>query len=326
MAVQFAKIKKTKMFWDKAREALQQANPLKADKREYTIMLVPHQGEAVVRLRIPVRAIKISAITGCALLLIASGLFLNYQRTINQAAVERNELLHLREVTGTQDEQLKVLAEKTSVLQEDVTRLNLLDAEIRRMVEAEGDAVSRAGNRNGRHNGQGGVAVEPKPEQLVSLVDELQANAKLRGESLAELKQKVAAYNARLAVTPSIWPTNGTVTSRFGWRQSPFGLGSDWHPGIDIANSQGTYVVATADGQVVMSNWFGGYGKCVQIDHGYGITTLYGHNSQLVVSEGEWVKKGQLVAYMGSTGASTGSHVHYEVRVNGTAVNPNKFL
>jgi murein DD-endopeptidase MepM/ murein hydrolase activator NlpD len=163
-------------------------------------------------------------------------------------------------------------------------------------------------------------------DQLNSLVEDLQAAAKVRAQSLAELKQKVSAHNARLAVTPSIWPTNGDVTSRFGWRNSPFGWGSDWHPGIDIANNHGTAIVATANGQVVMSGWYGGYGKCIQIDHGNGIVTLYGHNSQIVADVGQTVKKGEVIAYMGSTGASTGSHVHYEVRVNGTAVNPANFL
>jgi murein DD-endopeptidase MepM/ murein hydrolase activator NlpD len=75
-----------------------------------------------------------------------------------------------------------------------------------------------------------------------------------------------------------------------------------------------------------MSGWYGGYGKCIQIDHGNGIVTLYGHNSQVVADVGQTVKKGEVIAYMGSTGASTGSHLHYEVRVNGTAVNPANFL
>lgn len=131
---------------------------------------------------------------------------------------------------------------------------------------------------------------------------------------------------ASLAVTPSIWPAQGTVTSGFGWRISPFGDGNELHPGIDIAYTMGAPVVATADGEVVVSGPAGGYGNLIQIDHKNGIDTLYGHNSQLAVAVGQQVKKGQVIAYAGSTGKSTGPHVHYEVRVNNTPVDPMKYL
>jgi murein DD-endopeptidase MepM/ murein hydrolase activator NlpD len=131
---------------------------------------------------------------------------------------------------------------------------------------------------------------------------------------------------ANLAVTPSIWPARGTVASGFGWRISPFGDGDELHPGIDIAYSMGAPVVATADGKVIVSGPAGGYGNLVQIDHGNGIATLYGHNSQLAVTVGQTIKKGQVIAYAGSTGKSTGPHVHYEVRVNNTPIDPMKYL
>lgn len=130
----------------------------------------------------------------------------------------------------------------------------------------------------------------------------------------------------KLAMTPSIWPVNGSVTSGFGWRTSPFGDGNEMHPGLDIAGTMGLPVVATADGMVVHSGWAGDYGNMVQIDHGNGIATIYGHNSQLAVSVGQSVKKGQIISFVGSTGKSTGPHLHYEVRENGTAVDPLKYL
>ncbi len=131
---------------------------------------------------------------------------------------------------------------------------------------------------------------------------------------------------ANLAATPSIWPARGTVSSGFGWRVGPFGGGNELHPGIDIAYAMGAPVVATADGEVVVSGPAGGYGNLVQIDHGNGIATLYGHNSQLAVAVGQQVKKGQVISYAGSTGYSTGPHVHYEVRVNNTPIDPMKYL
>ena len=122
---------------------------------------------------------------------------------------------------------------------------------------------------------------------------------------------------------PSIWPTTGVVTSPYGLRWG----GSDFHPGMDIANDMGTPIVATADGVVDYAGWnAGGYGNMVDIDHGNGIMTRYGHASQVVVSAGQYVKRGQLIAYMGSTGFSTGPHVHYEVIINGQRVNPISYL
>jgi murein DD-endopeptidase MepM/ murein hydrolase activator NlpD len=130
----------------------------------------------------------------------------------------------------------------------------------------------------------------------------------------------------KLAGVPSVWPVHGVITSGFGWRSAPFGPGNELHAGIDIAVAGGVPVVATADGQVLQSGLAGGYGNLVQIDHRNGISTLYGHNSQLAVSVGQTVKKGQVISYAGSTGQSTGPHVHYEVRENGNAIDPWKYL
>jgi len=137
---------------------------------------------------------------------------------------------------------------------------------------------------------------------------------------------KIVKNAADLAATPSIWPTSGEVSSRFGWRNSPWGGGQELHAGIDIANSLGTPIFATADGEVVLSGWSGGYGNIVQINHGKGIETIYGHNSRVIVNAGQVVKKGQVIAYLGSTGRSNGPHLHYEIRVNGNPVDPIRFL
>ena len=134
------------------------------------------------------------------------------------------------------------------------------------------------------------------------------------------------ARSDNLARTPSIWPVTGVVTSTFGWRKSPFEDDKELHSGIDIAVHLGAPVVATADGKVVQSGPAGGYGNLVQLDHGNGIATLYGHNSRLAVQVGETVKKGQVISYAGSTGRSTGPHVHYEIRKNDTAIDPWTYL
>ena len=298
------------------------------DRREYTLMFVPHHGKRVFSLRIPIKILKATAVTVGALLIVTAGAFINYERTLSVANAEKVELERLKQVNATQNKQIEQLAKTTAVLQDDMNRLNKLDADLRKIVSSDELPPSRSGTpRPTANGGQGGPIVKPDVNDLTNLVKDLQANAKAREQSLTALRQQIVDRNARLAATPSIWPTYGDVTSRFGWRGSPWGgWGSDYHPGIDIANDYGTPINATADGYVVYSGWYSGYGNMIQIDHGNGIVTIYGHNSQNLVKVGDFVQKGGMIAYMGSTGYSTGSHCHYEVRVNGTAVNPANFL
>jgi murein DD-endopeptidase MepM/ murein hydrolase activator NlpD len=121
--------------------------------------------------------------------------------------------------------------------------------------------------------------------------------------------------------------TDVSFTSGFGVRSDPFHAGAAMHPGIDLAGTVGTPIYATADGTVLRAGWnSGGYGNLVEIDHGRGITTRFGHLSAILVREGDHINRGQLIGRMGSTGRSTGSHLHYEVRIDGRAVNPIPFM
>lgn len=117
-----------------------------------------------------------------------------------------------------------------------------------------------------------------------------------------------------------IWPVHGVLTSYYGWRWGRM------HEGIDLAVASGTSVVASAAGTVIVAGWMGGYGNLVVIDHGNGIATAYGHNTSITVGSGQQVAQGQLIAYSGNTGNSTGPHVHFEVRVHGAAVDPLGYL
>ncbi len=285
-------------------------------------MFVPHHGKNILSLRIPIRALKVAAAAMVVLMVLSVGTFMHYRHTVNVATTEKAELERLREVNVAQNVQIEQLAKATAVLQEDMGRLNKLDAEIRRLVNSDELPPSRSGPaRVTPQGGQGGPIVKPQVGDLNNLVKDLQANAKAREQSLAALRDTIIDRNARLDATPSIWPTYGDMSSRFGWR-----WGGDWHPGIDIANDSGTPIVAAATGTVIQSGWYYGYGKMILIDHHNGIVTAYAHCSELLVNVGQAVSKGDTIAYMGSTGYSTGPHLHYEVRVNGTVVNPEKFL
>lgn len=118
------------------------------------------------------------------------------------------------------------------------------------------------------------------------------------------------------------WPVTGPITSPFGWRSNPFGGSPEFHQGLDIAAPSGTTVTAAASGTVIMAQWYGGYGNYILLDHGGGYSTGYGHLSAIYVSNGQAVKRGQAIGAVGSTGASTGPHLHFEVRIDGKPVDP----
>lgn len=130
----------------------------------------------------------------------------------------------------------------------------------------------------------------------------------------------------KLADAPSLWPIMGRVTSSFGERSDPFAGEGEFHRGIDIAAPRGTAIHATGDGVVEFAGWSSGYGREVTLDHGHGITTLYGHMSALAVTPGQTVTRGQIIGYVGSSGRSTGAHLHYEVRIHDAPVNPHRYM
>jgi murein DD-endopeptidase MepM/ murein hydrolase activator NlpD len=140
------------------------------------------------------------------------------------------------------------------------------------------------------------------------------------------VRNGVERRQALAAATPSIWPVVGWLSSPFGSRRDPFTGGPDFHPGLDISADHGVPVHAPADGVVASAEANGTYGNLVVVDHGYGITTRYGHLSRFGVSPGVHVRRGDVIGYVGSTGRSTSSHLHYEILLNGKLTNPLKLL
>ena len=158
------------------------------------------------------------------------------------------------------------------------------------------------------------------------LKDALAESSALKAKAAAVAEEKRLAELARqryLDAIPSMWPTNGYVSSGFGYRSNP---DSGFHPGLDIVNDYGEPVYATASGVVAEAGWDGGYGYKIVIDHGNGYETWYGHNSRLLVSAGETVRKGEEIARIGSTGFATGPHCHYEIVLWGHPIDPTPFL
>jgi murein DD-endopeptidase MepM/ murein hydrolase activator NlpD len=171
-----------------------------------------------------------------------------------------------------------------------------------------------------------GAAVPERVRLLQQSAEYLSAVAENQSESLESLLASLEGKRERLASSPSVWPAKGWLTSRYGYRTSPFTGRKQFHAGLDIAGAPGTPVVAPANGKVVFAGKKGPLGNAVIIDHGYGVRTQYGHNQELLVKRGEKVERGQEIAKLGNSGRSTGPHVHYVVEVNGKTRNPLDYI
>jgi murein DD-endopeptidase MepM/ murein hydrolase activator NlpD len=186
--------------------------------------------------------------------------------------------------------------------------------------------TAKASSGEGLMIADGDSAPGPEQGDLLKQLDELGKKVKAQEQEARALKSYFEDQQALLASAPSIWPVKGWVTSDFSVRLDPYTGERVMHEGLDIATAMGTPVRAPADGTVVFAGLEGGYGHVLVVDHGYGIKTRYGHLSRIDVKVGQKVHRGDIIAAVGNSGRSTGPHVHYEVRVNGVADNPRKFI
>lgn len=248
--------------------------------------------------------------------------------------------------------QLKMADEKMQALENKAKTVEKISGQLQELVRTNGGTVPE--NTGMGTGGIGGASTVPDIAKTAGNKkedDEKIAVSETPGELLKEMRRLderldkqirlvVAlhsefmnqAYGAVSSVvnptaeTPNIWPVAGPISSYYGYRTSPGGIGSTFHEGVDIAGDYGTPISATAAGTVTQAGWVGGYGYLVEVKHADGIVTRYGHNSAVLVYEGQHVDQGSMIALMGSTGNSTGPHCHYEVRIHGEAVDPMYFL
>lgn len=248
--------------------------------------------------------------------------------------------------------QLKMADEKMQALENKTKTVEKISTQLQEFVRSSGGTMPENTSGTG---GIGGASTVPdiarKTEKMAVKENTETIISKTPGELLKEMRRLderldkqirlVAALRSEFMnqtygaigqivdpsmETPNIWPVVGPISSYYGYRTSPGGIGSIFHEGVDIAGDYGTPISATAAGTVTQARWVGGYGYLVEVKHNNGIVTRYGHNSAILVYEGQHVEQGSIVALMGSTGNSTGPHSHYEVRVNGEAVDPMYFL
>lgn len=163
-------------------------------------------------------------------------------------------------------------------------------------------------------------------DQLHALRTSALTGATMVGLTLGLTRNATTADWIRANAAPNLWPVEGQVTGSFGERIDPFNGEGAFHSGVDIGSNYGHPVIAPANGVVTYADFQGGYGKMIMLDHGHGISTRYGHLSGYAVATGQHVNRGDVIGYVGLSGRSTGPHLHYEVRINDTPVNPYKYL
>ncbi len=293
-------------------------------KKKLTFMFIPTTTGISRQVRVPIALIW-AGVAG-VLILVFSSFFLSAQ--FFNERVDSRELDRLR----SENKQLQDQFEQM--------RWNLTEVESRYDDLVQKETAIRTLfnlpeiNPEERQLGVGGPEValdkmtEPQQEAVVTeqQVDRLLNLSEFELEKYGEVEDALVGLKTRLDHTPSIWPAKGWTSRGFGMKYDPFTGMKQMHRGIDIANRVGTPIMASADGRVTMVGKNGGMGKTVVIDHGYGFVTRYAHLSEYKVKRGQRVKRGDLIALMGSTGYSTGPHLHYEVLRNGKSLNPADFI
>ncbi|MFQ5716019.1 MAG: M23 family metallopeptidase [Nitrospinales bacterium] len=255
----------------------------------------------------------------------------NYIRLLGDTA----ELTELRRETKLQKIQVEKFSQQVKNFENAMSRLARFENKLRIITASENSPKSL--DKNWGVGGPYGLTshsfvtslekeVGAMVERLSIDLDLLTNQAKAQSISFQELEEEFKSQRSFLSATPSIWPTRGWVTSGFGYRKSPFTGLREKHEGLDIAVRQGSPIRAPADGVVILAGKEYGYGNMVELDHGYGYVTRYGHNSKHLVKVGDKIRRGQIIALTGNTGRSTGPHLHYEILRNGIPVDPRNFI
>jgi len=318
----------------------------------YTLIVVGDERSPVRRFQVPkVTVHRGAAIAAFFAIVLAAGAW-DYWRLRS----ENRELPSLRDATVTQAEQIRGFERALSDVENRLTRVQELERKVRIIANLPG-ATATGGEDISEvappdevglpvgvpvDLGQGGPEVGEAVfdaaelaaqgaealsfEQMHVRAEHLGGLAEHRAAALDELVGQLEQKRNQLESMPSIWPVKGWLTSRYGPRISPFTGRRHMHQGIDIATSHGTPITAPARGRVVFTGQKGPLGKSVVIDHGFGVRTFYGHTSAVHVKTGDKVERGQVIAAVGSTGRSTGPHLHYSVEIAGKARDPLDYI
>jgi murein DD-endopeptidase MepM/ murein hydrolase activator NlpD len=297
--------------------------------RRVTLVIIPENTSRVKQLRFSRSFLAVAA--SFIVLSVATISFIVYDYCRLRKGLPSIRALE-GEVTG-QRAQIQAFAKKINTLKSDIVALRGFQKKIEVIANierpADQDAVFGIGGSMPEDLDDSLPLTEKHSgllRQMHAKVDHLHVASVVQKEALEELHKYLQSQKSLLASTPAIRPTTGWLSSGFGYRTSPFTGLKEFHQGIDIATRTGTTIIAPADGTVAFIGNKGGLGKCMVIDHGYGMVTRYGHLKEYLVKRGAYVKRGDKVALVGNTGRSTAPHLHYEVHMNGIPVNPVRYI
>ena len=298
-------------------------------------MLVPNSSDEVKSCSIPFAAVFIIL----AIIIVNIYIFFSYPVQMGRIHDFKKTIADKNHLISQLEHEQKLVKPTLQRSYDIASQLTRLKAERARLL-ATWRAIQQKGGRTSTSVSRGAM-VRTRPyilngrsgENTQTAITSLKENQRqltgyLNEETKAqqELLQELLAYERRLDHTPSLWPVATRVSSWFGYRRHPIYGRLILHKGVDIQARYGTRVRAAADGVVKSAGYQSGYGYAVVIGHGYGYETLYAHNSRLVVSSGQSVKKGQVISYSGNSGSSTGPHLHFEVHLGNSPINPVGYL
>jgi murein DD-endopeptidase MepM/ murein hydrolase activator NlpD len=299
-------------------------------RRRYTVLIADRTTGVVRRLTISLRAVAAVAL-GLVSVPVLLGMGAQWRvwgelsalRTHNRALLAENT--NFRVTTGELTTQIQSLG----TVIEDLGVRSALDPDQARAIQKL-PAVVKSRAMGGTSQTQASEAISSilatsltSPEDTFGVLRTLLRGLEAR---LSNVRRDVERQEALAGATPSIWPAHGWLSGTFGRRADPFTGSPAFHQGLDISADRGQPVYATANGTVSAASYSGEYGNLVVLDHEFGLSTRYGHLSKFSVKPGDIVKRGAVIGYVGSTGRSTGSHLHYEVLVNGRLINPLQLL
>ena len=273
--------------------------------------------------------VKLPGLSAKILLAILLVIILSFPFIIMSYVSKSALLIQMKKERTAQSTQIASLNKQVGQFQQQIQRLKEFDVKLRIIANLEN------AEETDPFLGVGGISPstreaeqesEANLQRMKTELDRLCTEAEFREKSFRELYSFLEGKKKQLACTPSIWPARGWLTSGFGYRIDPFTGLRQMHEGLDIANRRGTPINAPADGVVyrVFNNF--GFGLMVEINHGYGIVTRYGHLSKSYVKVGQRVKRGERIAAIGNSGRATGPHLHYEVRLNNVPINPQNYI
>ena len=298
-------------------------------KNFYTLLILPKKHSSAKKISLSGTVVKGVSIFFMSLILFMMYFSYDYIHIRRDQA----ELKRLKAQTAQQRQQIDALVAKVEQFSNKMEDLRQFDKKIRIMANLEtkkekGQVLGIGGPVNEESRLSSKMAADDR-ELIAGVqkrVDRLMDDAVVREQSFASLLALLKEKKSLLAATPSLWPVMGWVTSEFGKRVNPFGGEIEFHKGIDIATKNGRVIQSPADGVVTEVSYQQDLGQMIQINHGHGISTMYAHLSRALVREGTAVRKGDRIGLVGSTGRSTGSHLHYAVMLNGVPINPRKYL